>query len=767
MLNKLRGNGMSQSGQASGNTICRRSVGKLALLGSAAGLSAVMYGSAAFAAEAEAPAAQVAEVVVTARHRAEDLEKTPSSIGTVQAEQIQAMGVQSVVDLDSRVPSLNFASTATRPYPFTGIRGVGDYSRNPGYANRAGIYLDGVLMGRSSTVDYPVFDIQQVEVLRGPQGTLFGKDSLSGVVSITTAKPTLDDGWKANVAAGSRNYLSATGYVNTQVADNLAMRVSLVGQRQDGYYTNQYDGSHPGGYLNFAARVQLRWTPSADTTVDLSIDGASSRQDLLLGGTPLAAPATLPAALSRAYLTLGNYTVNWGLAPYANRQIYGTSLTVEQKLPKDFTFVSISSYRSSAEDAMGGLSLAPYDYGRSFDHPKDYSISQEFRLVSPVNKYYDYVLGAFYYNDQPRTSTTLVRGPDFQPQSLVGATLNRHSVVHEDVFALFGHFTLRPTEWLTIDGGLRFNDDRKHVNYGQNPGALAAQGFANVPSYVDTLHDTSVNPLLSVSVTPFENVHLYALYSTGQRVGGFNVDLVTVNTLALGNGSLRFNSESVKNYEVGAKTVLFDRRLRLNVAAYRENFDDFQVAQFSLVPLANGSVVSASTITNAARAIAEGVEADFDAAVFTGFHLSGGFGFNHAYFDSFPHASVISAGPPIVFGDFTGHTLIEAPRFQASLTPIYNWQLTEKIDASASLSYVYKGHTYSDPSNVAASLQGAYADVSARLAFANHSGAEVAFFARNLFDEIHVEGASLSGAAVPFHTFNAPRMFGVELTLRH
>ncbi|MGH6911323.1 MAG: TonB-dependent receptor, partial [Phenylobacterium sp.] len=607
-------------------------------------------------------------------------------------------------------------------------------------------------MGRSSTVDYPVFDIQQVEVLRGPQGTLFGKDSLSGVISITTAKPTLDDNWKATISAGSRNYVSATGFVNTQVGDDLALRVSVVGQRQDGFYLNQYDGSHPGGYLNFAARVQLRWTPSEDTTVDLAIDGASSRQDLLLGGKPLAAPSTLPASFSRAYLLLPTYQVNWGLAPYANRQIYGAALTVDQKLPQDFRFVSISAYRTSQEDAMGGLSLAPYDYGRSFDHPKDYSFSQEFRIVSPVNKYYDYVIGAFYYNDKPSTSTKLVRGPDFQPPSLVGATLVRQSVVNEDVLALYGHVTVRPTSWMAIDGGVRFNDDRKRVQYSQNPGALAVQGFANVPNYRDKIHDTSVNPVISITLTPIENINVYALYSTGQRVGGFNVDLVTNNTLILGNGSLRFDSESVKNYEAGLKMVLFDNRLRLNVAAYRENFSDFQVAQFSTVNAGNGSVVSASTISNAAQARSEGVEADFDAALFAGFNLSGGLGFNHAYFKSFPNAFVVSPGPPVVFGNFTGNTLIEAPRFQASLTAVYNWAVTDKLDGNASLSYVYKGKTYSDPSNGNDFRQSPYANVSARVALASHSGTEIALFARNLLDETHIEGAGRSGAAVPFIT---------------
>ncbi|MGH6911822.1 MAG: TonB-dependent receptor, partial [Phenylobacterium sp.] len=444
------------------------------------------------------------------------------------------------------------------------------------------------------------------------------------------------------------------------------------------------------------------------------------------------------------------------------------SATVEQELSAGFKGVSISAYREATSATRGlGTALAPYDFGGSNTFQKDYDISQEFRLLSPESRRFNYLIGAFYYKSSPSATTRLFRGSEYFPTTFRGAYSQRTSLVHDELWAVYGNATFRPIDQIAINGGLRYNYNRKDVYFVQDPAGLAGQGYANVPRYTDKLHEASLSPLVSVTFTPVEDINIYALYSTGKRPGGWNVDLVTTSQLQATRGSLEFDSESVKNYEAGVKMFLFDHRLRLNISAYHERFTNFQVTQFNSIPLPGGGLVSASQISNAALATSKGVEVDFDAAVTAGLHFTGGVGFNHAYFNSFPNAFQISAGPPPVFGAYTGNTLIEAPRFQGSLTSTYKWQLNSKIDGNASLSYTYRSRTYSDPSNGPDFTQKGFATVAARLAFANTSGEELAFFARNLFDAKYIEARGRSGAAVPFITYNQPRTLGIELTLRN
>lgn len=749
---------LANSSRAAGRIepLARRGAGRLIRCLSSASVLVLVAGGAAMAQTAGTAASSpgaptVDEVVVTVRQRSENLQNTPLSVAAVTQDLIEKMNVQSTMDLDNKIPGLVLRPDNNRLQPFIAIRGVGDISRNPGIDNRTGLYLDGIPLGRSSSVNYPIFDVESIEVLRGPQGTLFGNNSLTGIVSITSQKPQLEDSARATVSAGSRNLFSGSAYVNAALGDNLAARVTVAGRSQDGFYKNRYNNATLGGGENFAGRVQLRYTPSDATTIDISADAVRAKDDVLLG---VGQYSTGPQ------VGLPNFVVNHNVPPNRDKTIYGGSVVVEHTLPGDFVLTSLSSYRRSRDnityDGDGSpLSLLAVNFKYT-----DRAFSQELRIASPENELFDYVVGAFYYHQKPGEVENIRAGPDFPTVAARGSVIAGGGTVKSDQAAVFAHGTVRPVAWLALDAGIRYQHTSKSALKIQEATALAL-GYPAFRGRLK-LDEGNIEPLVSVTFKPFERVNFYALYSTGRRAGGFNMDVLTQLSV------LDFDSESVKNYEVGMKSQLFDNRLRLNISAYSEVFKNFQQAQNIIDPNpAPGTLPRViSVISNAAKAKSEGVEIDFQAAIFEGLRLTGGLGFNRAYYDSF----VDGGGPGV---DFTGNRLIEAPRFQGSLVIDYERQLTSRLDGNIAINYAYRSHVYSQPSNNRAPFfderyrETGYGSVGARVAVVDRErDLEVAVFARNLFDETHIDGAAPNAAGFLIRQLSEPRTLGVELTIR-
>ncbi|MBP7334292.1 TonB-dependent receptor [Niveispirillum sp.] len=716
-----------------------------------ASVLAILASSNAGAQQAAGESDMLEEIVVTARQRSENLQDTPFSMVAVTGDKLQAQNVVSTMDLDNKVPGLVLRADNTRPQPFIGIRGVGDISRNPGIDNRTGMYLDGAPLGRSSSINYPIFDIESVEVLRGPQGTLFGNNSLTGVIAIQSQKPSFQDSSRTTVSTGERNLFAGSGYVNKAVTDDLAVRLTAAGRSQDGYYKNAYDGSTAGGGTNYAGRVQVRYVPTPDTTIDFSADGVRAKDEILLGVGKF---STGPMA------GMADYTFNANTKPFRDRTIWGLGLNVEQTLPEDFVLTSISSYRRSRDSFNYDGDGSPASLINVGFRYADWALSQELRIASPKNPLYDYVVGAFYYHQNPSEVQTVRFGPDYPVVPVRGSIIGGTGVVATDQAALFAHGTLRPTEWLALDAGLRYQRTTKSADKVQDNTAILL-GYPPLKAHFG-LSDPTLNPMASVTVKPTSDISIYALYSTGDRAGGFNMDVV--KTLS----GVTFDAESVVNYEAGVKTELFGRRLRLNLAAYRQRFKDFQQAQNIIDPNpAAGTLPTViNVITNAARVRSQGIEADFDASLLPGLRLSGGVGFNHAYFRSFPDGG----GPGV---DYTGSPLVEAPRFQGSLALDYRHQMTEDFDGRISLTATNRSKVYSQPGSTVAPfndgryLQDGYTSVGMRLALERRDeGLELALWVRNLTDERHADGASPVAAGYLFKGLNEPRTIGVDLTLR-
>jgi len=556
------------------------------------------FGQSGLAADSEI-ALSLEEVIVTARQREESLQDTPLSIAAVSAETLSEMGVDTVIDLDAKVPSLQFGNTSVRLQTYTGIRGIGDYSRNPGYDNRVGIYLDGVLMGRSAATDYPIVDIERIEVLRGPQGTLFGKDALSGVINISTKKPDFSDEVKAKMSLGSRNLVSGAAVVNMPISETVSTRIALAGKGQDGYYNNTYDKNKLGGGTWYAGRGQVRWLVSDKTVVDFNADAVRDDAEVILGGTPLDGPGV---AFSN-----GDRRVSFNHSTRRVRDISGFGLNIEHQL-EDFVLTSITGYRKSENTLTGNdFDLSPLEQGSNNLHDESDAFSQEIRLESPDYERFNYVLGAFYYDQQASSYWWSSLGPDF-PLSVL---TTEDSTVDTKIGALFGHATWRPLDAITLDVGLRYNYTDKKIDFTQVAEPDGALGFISIIGFKDSLSEGSLDPMGSITWALNDEINVYATYSSAKRPGGWNADIVQTR-------NLKFEEESAENYEAGFKSELFDRRLRLNLSVYSMKVDDYQVTQLGREP---GQPTVTPQLTNAGKVSSEGVELDFESVLSDGFKI--------------------------------------------------------------------------------------------------------------------------------------------------
>jgi iron complex outermembrane recepter protein len=352
----------------------------------------------------------IEEIVVTARHRAENLQAVPVSMSAISGAAIEDGRTSTLQELEHMVPNLVFGDTGSSGETHVGIRGIGDFSRNIGFDTRVGIYMDGVFAGQSLAVDTGLVDVAQIEVLRGPQGTLFGKNSSSGALSITSNIPELGvSSGSARVGGGNLDNAYGEGIVNVPLGDIAAARVAVVSKRQDGYVKNLFDGRDLMSADHTFARVRLRVQPSATLGLNLSYDVRRQNNDILFLEPEAAFEngAGNPAAARRRVVDQDADLID-------DNSSSGGALTVDYTLPNGGVLTAITGFRSadrkvgSDEDATRAFALHARYFKDDFEH-----FTQELRFASSDHLPLRYVLGAFYFDQKARTNRTVALGPAF------------------------------------------------------------------------------------------------------------------------------------------------------------------------------------------------------------------------------------------------------------------------------------------------------------------------------------------------------------------
>lgn len=599
------------------------------------------------AAEADG-GARVEEIVVTARRTEENLQQVPVAVTAVTAATIATRNLQDVRGLAGATPNLILqpvGRVGAAGQPALYLRGIG-LADNVLTADPAvGMYVDGVYLARNIGNILYLGDIKRIEVLRGPQGTLFGKNTIGGAINITTNEPGDQFDAKAELTIGNYNRRAGKLILNVPVSETLALRAAAFGDLQDGYIKlNNYPGKSLGDNNVYGGQVKLRWKPTSDLTVDLgfdhtTIDNTGSPAVLTavwpqgrvyqiynqsFSGNPAVCttaagqatnracfgPVQIPTNIHRSNET--EYGINGQKDdPYSYNRSWGTNLSVQWDLPIG-TLTNIASYRHMYARSTANLGFFEPIYFVGIRNPdRSKQFSEELRLNGKaLDDKLSWVAGAYYFRENFKSRNIALTPlaiilpgnpyPLFSDGLFVGKTEN---------LSAFTQFTYAFSDSLRLTGGARYTHETKKVDATITPGTITQFSAKQTAGRLD--------PMVSLSATFAPDVIGYASYSQGFRSGGFPTRVPGgLNTLPT------YGPEKAQAYEVGLKTELFDHRLRFNVAAFRTIYRDIQAAGTSYV----FNPPQATTI-NAGRARIQGVEVELTAQVnrILSFDLSGSY----------------------------------------------------------------------------------------------------------------------------------------------
>jgi iron complex outermembrane receptor protein len=707
---------------------------------------------------AAAPPTQLEEIVVTAQRREENLQKVPISITSVSGKTLADTGYESVTDLQYVVPGVQYDPTQGSAFQ---IRGVGSESFDFSNEKSVSVVVDDVVMDAQRENGLQgLEDIKRVDVLMGPQGTLFGKNATSGVISVTTNDPVLNQ-WsgKASASYGQRNDRNINATLNVPLGSMFALRVSGFYQGQDG--PGEYVTLHKnlGGFEEYGYRAKLLFEPSDklqvelssdyahhyDTTIRTAVSGAPTavtNEEIALGVTPG------PENASDADSSLGSITTtNWG-----------ETLHVKYKVGQD-TLTSITAYRATTYDNDTPADLVPtsvYAYIPFNDGALTTSkVSQEIRLASPTGQFVEYVAGLFYNRliaDQTQLQWATLGAPlvsasgvpDTRLYALTGA-IGRSGdeslfLARNQTAAGFGQIKFNLTKRFNIAFGGRYTYDHnaQSLTYPYvNPVPITGEADTFIPTSAPPLYPTGeiTGRNFSYRISPqyqvTDNLMLYFTYSTGYKPAG---------VAFVGNEYDPYKAETVKSYEVGEKAEFFDHRLRFDFDLYDENFTNFQATILTSIP---GSVTLQSVIGNAGGLKSEGAEASFAWKPINSFTLSGSATYSDAYFTNYVYNTTTN---------YTDTRLTNAPRWAVFAAADYSHPIGSALTALAHLDYSYRSTIWTVVGQPSYSEVPGYSLFNARLTFTpTRAPVQFGIYARNLFNTYFSTGWQEYGALGLLH----------------
>ena len=743
------------------------------LVAAMAGASSAWAADAADAAAEADASTGLAEVVVTAQKRETNLQKTPIAITVNTGEDLENRRVKSLADLgDGSIPSLRIAPFFSRNSAFTiGIRGIFPSSdaNQPARDSATGVYVDGVYLGRPQGLGAALFDIERIEVLKGPQGTLFGRNSTGGALNIVTRKPSGE--FKLRQTVGVRNFegYSTETHLDLPEVANVSLKFDVLATKRGGTVDNPADGEEDFNSFNRRGfHTRALWAPSdtfsADYQFDVSYDGTTPYYAQLLsvgaGGAAVAPAAKIQPDRAKVADIGVPEDVSEG-------NIWGHSLALTWKPWADAEVRSITSYRKLKQtqyDNGGGHSnpftpnslFARYSLAASYQH----QFSQELQLGGTLPQLV-YVAGVYYFKETggdnawaPNTLQWNGNGTNYTrlPTLDAGAATrfpDRESHAIAESFALFGQFTWTPA----------MLDDKAHLTLGarytkdDKSGVLLKVNGAPDGSTFDFKSDR-IDPAVSVAYDVLDTVHLYGKWGTAYRAGGANSRSLTFRP---------FGPEKVEQYEVGMKSEFWDRRARLNLAAYRTNYEDIQVDFNRNAIVASGTRTVNETVNAPGTAKIRGYEADFTVAPFEGLTITASYAYTKAELPDTvnPFNNVV-----------TPLNIVYTPRNSYSIAgdyvvPMESFSIRAHIDANASDGY------NSGNSIVTSPLTDDSFIVNARLALTDlklDSGhvLELSLWSRNLLNEQHTFNKNFNTATrFTSGIYNDPRTYGLDLTIRY
>jgi iron complex outermembrane recepter protein len=753
-------------------------------------------------AHAEEAYSDAADIIVTATKRETNLQDTPISIAVVSSEDLKNRQVQSLLDLsDGAVPSLRVATFESRQSALTvGMRGIvpGD-ANQPAREQGVGVYIDGVYLGRQHGLNAGFLDVERIEVLRGPQGTLFGRNTEGGAVNLVSKAPTGE--WGGSTTTGFGNYGSYNSNLRLNLPKFAGFSIKLDGaiQHQNATTKNPLEGQYGWNYYHrYGGRAAIRWEPTTNLTADVAVDLGRDNNTPFLSQLINYNPYNRPVATLAQIAAAGNKIPSGFIAPLPSLvqvqseradeaaigviqepsvgKTFGAMSTVKYGITDDLELRSITAWRTVSDrqfDNSGGANRTPVftpnaTFSRySLSKLDQRQFSQELQAVGTLGNL-DYVFGAYYFNESatdeaktPNTNKWDATGTGYtivDPATYPLATVARASIAYAKSYALYGQGTYTLND-LHVTAGGRFTQDKKDGTL------FKVNGVSTNFTFVQ--NNKRFDPIVTLAYDLSRDINVYAKYTTGYRAGGASSRSLNYRS---------FGPEEVKSYELGSKLELFNRAVRFNTALYMMDRTNSQVDFNFYIPQSNGTVRNTLETVNAEGTTKiRGIEADLTVQPIEGLSST----LSYAYTDvNMPQARNTvqeqlnaSLTPAITTPVYQNVFVVYTPKHALTgsidyQTVVGNSDTVAKlhIDANyASPSYAFDNENVRGDASFIVNGRVTLEDI--KIAKQNLS---VALWTRNLLNKSFIFRRSNANGLVlgDYANFNAPRTFGAEVSVK-
>ena len=728
----------------------------------AAAVPAFILAAPAFAqdsAEGDVPSGGVGEIVVTAQKRAQNLQDVPISVSAFDDTAIREAGFTNSLSIGDQVPNLEIKTFGGVPNIF--IRGVGNNDFNASSIGPISIYRDDVVVASTGSQIFSLFDLERIEVVRGPQGTLFGKNTTGGAIQFFSKLPDGKFEGNARFGYGRFDLFEGEAAVSLPLADTLSLRVAGIVRRRDGEKINLFTGDRAIDVDEAAARAILRWQPAGDTDVRLSVGGGRDRSDYLenkpvgtLGGADLFGYSD-PFPDDPNLLNFNGQSRNHSDNVFVN-------LNIAQSFG-DFTFKSISGYDKSDVDNRVDVDGGTKRVDEITFLTDAEQWTQEFQLAydkGPLNA----IAGLYYFQENldADSNADLLGELTFAQGAL---PLITRATRKNKAYAIFGQATyaVLPTLRLTVGG--RYTIDKVRATHRADliPGFFDADipDGAPVPlvpfaSLRDTFKSFSWRIAADVDVT--DDILAYASVDRGFKAGGFNIGIIT--SVA---ERTQVDPEYLTSYEIGLKSTLFDRRLRLNLSAFYYDYSDLQVLS---VNRQAGSAVPTLGLDNAADATIKGIEVEATAVPTDWLDMGLNLGILDAKYKNYLSGAIdpVTGDPR----DFSGNRMPGAPKFTLSTHAQVTVPLG-RFETRWRAEYNYTGKKYyNNAEDELISSGEGYGLLNLRVAFADpDQGWELAAWAKNVTGKAYiVDATDTSGFGFVPRYYGERATYGAEFSFK-
>jgi len=625
---------------------------------------------------------QLDQIVVTARKRNETLQDVPIAVSAFTTADLRTQNVLNLGDLQGKVPSLQvYAARGSNTTLTAYIRGIGQADPTWGFDPAVGIYLDDVYLARPQGAMLDVFDVERIEVLRGPQGTLYGKNTIGGAIKyISKPLPVKTEG-SAEVTVGTHGEKDVKASLGSASADQVWRgRLAMASMHNDGFGKDLLSGSRNGNKNTNAARLTLGFYPSNNFNAQLEFDGVRDNSNPR-GAKMLAVNSFYPT-----YQPLSSdFDTRSGMPQLNHTKLYGTSLTMNWIASEAWSLKSVTAVRGSSTDTNIDFDTLPPQLTDVNALYSDHQFSQEFQANYDAGGSVHGVFGAYYFDGSANgTIHNIFLGSP--PYSTLGYAQygSTGGSMGTKSYAGYGDFSWDFAPDWSLDVGLRYTHETKDA-------LIQNYGFANanfdtpvltLANFSGSHASNNVSPKVSLDWSVNPNIKLYASYSEGFHSGGYNI---RANCAAIPSSCRPIDDEKVKSFELGSKMTFFDDRLMLNTALYRNVYSNIQLSVFSSYTLPNGQPGFFGDFTNAGKGHIDGLEEEFAWMPSENTTLRGNLAWMHTKYTQFMSSGVNIADTQ----KFTN-----APKFSGGLTLEHSILLGNGGSLSGRINYSYQTMVY-------------------------------------------------------------------------